>query len=104
VTQAPFAGAILSILLLRDPVTWNLGAAMALMGLGVWLHLTEHHVHTRSHGPIDHEHEHEHDRHHQHDHGGPVAPGTRHSHGHHHDSLTHSHEHFPDAHHRHGHR
>ena len=102
-STAPFAGAILSVLLLQDPVTWNLGAAMALMGMGVWLHLTEHHAHAHSHLPIDHEHEHEHDPHHRHEHGDPAANEARHSHMHHHDSLSHSHEHFPDAHHRHGH-
>ena len=102
---APFAGAILSILMLREPVTLNLGAAMVLMGVGVWLHLTEHHVHRHSHEATDHdhEHEHEHDFHHLHEHPTPVAPGTRHSHIHHHDAIAHSHEHFPDAHHRHRH-
>jgi drug/metabolite transporter (DMT)-like permease len=103
-STAPFAGAILSVILLHDPVTWNLVAAMALMGLGVWLHLTEHHLHSHSHVPADHEHEHEHDQHHRHQHEQPLAAATRHTHMHHHDPLTHSHDHFPDAHHRHGHR
>ena len=103
-STAPFAGAILSVVLLQDPVTWNLAAAMVLMGLGVWLHLTEHHAHAHFHVPADHEHEHEHDEHHRHEHDVPMAAGARHTHGHHHDPLSHSHEHFPDAHHRHGHR
>lgn len=102
-STAPFAGAILSIVVLRDPVTWQLGAAAALMGAGVWLHLTEHHAHRHSHCPTDHEHEHEHDEHHRHPHAEPVPEGTRHTHRHHHDAVTHSHEHFPDAHHRHEH-
>ena len=70
-STAPFAGAILSVLLLQDAITWNLGAAMALMGAGVWLHLTEHHAHTHAHVPIEHEHEHEHDP------TPPRACGTR---------------------------
>ena len=102
-STAPFAGALLSIVILGDPVTWPLCAAAALMGAGVWLHLTEHHAHRHSHAAMDHEHEHEHDAHHRHEHATPVAPGTRHSHMHHHDPLTHSHEHYPDSHHRHGH-
>lgn len=102
-STAPFAGAILSVLMLGEPVTWPLGGAMILMGVGVWLHLTEHHAHRHSHAPMDHDHEHVHDAHHQHEHAAPVAPGASHSHMHHHDSLTHSHEHYPDSHHRHGH-
>jgi ABC-type Zn2+ transport system substrate-binding protein/surface adhesin len=44
--------------------------AAALMGLGVWLHLTEHHAHEHLHETLqhEHEHEHEHDEHHQHVH------------------------------------
>jgi drug/metabolite transporter (DMT)-like permease len=102
-STAPFAGAALSVVLLNDPVSWNLGVAAVLMGLGVWLHLTEHHAHAHAHKPMDHEHEHEHDEHHRHGHAQDVAPGVRHAHSHHHDPVTHSHEHFPDSHHRHGH-
>ena len=102
-STAPFAGAVLSVVILRDPLTWPLSAAMALMAAGVWLHLTEHHAHRHSHREIDHEHEHEHDEHHRHAHKPEVPAGTRHSHMHHHDPLTHSHEHYPDSHHRHGH-
>jgi drug/metabolite transporter (DMT)-like permease len=102
-STAPFAGAILSILLLSEPVTWNLIAAGILMGLGVWLHLTEHHAHGHEHAALDHDHEHEHDAHHRHRHDEPMAQGARHSHMHHHDAVAHSHEHFPDAHHRHSH-
>lgn len=102
-STAPFAGAVLSVVLLGEHPTWALGIAAALMGWGVWLHLSEHHVHAHSHVPVDHDHEHEHDSHHLHDHAEAVAPGIRHKHRHHHDPMTHSHEHFPDAHHRHDH-
>ena len=102
-STAPFAGAVLSVAILGEPVSWPLGAAMVLMAAGVWLHLTEHHGHVHAHAPMDHEHEHEHDEHHRHAHSSPVSPGTRHTHRHHHDPLTHSHDHFPDSHHRHDH-
>ena len=102
-STAPFAGAVLSVLILHEPVTMQLGLAALLMGVGVWLHLTEHHAHRHAHRAMDHEHEHEHDEHHRHEHVPPVPPGTRHTHAHHHDPVMHSHEHFPDAHHRHDH-
>jgi drug/metabolite transporter (DMT)-like permease len=99
---APFFGAILA-LILGDPLTWPLAVAAALMGIGVWLHLTERHQHEHTHQAITHDHEHAHDEHHQHQHGQPVPPGTRHSHPHTHQPLTHTHEHYPDSDHRHDH-
>jgi len=102
-STAPFAGAIISLILLREAPTWGLAAAALLMGAGLWIHLTERHRHLHHHEPIDHDHEHEHDQHHRHAHAEPVAPGVHHSHRHHHDAMTHSHEHYPDAHHRHHH-
>lgn len=103
---APFFGALLAVLLLGEPADLRLLLAAALMALGVWLHLTEHHAHPHAHEPMDHVHEHVHgagDEHHDHRHEPPVPPGTRHSHPHHHAPLVHSHPHFPDAHHRHRH-
>jgi hypothetical protein len=102
-STAPFAGAVLAVLVLGEPVTWTLVAAMVLMATGVWLHLTEQHIHEHVHVAMDHEHEHVHDEHHQHEHATPVPPGTRHTHMHHHEPLGHTHRHFPDAHHRHEH-
>jgi drug/metabolite transporter (DMT)-like permease len=102
-STAPFAGAIISIILLREPPSWGLAAAALLMGAGVWIHLTERHRHLHRHETIDHEHEHEHDQHHRHAHPEPMEPGAHHSHRHHHDAMTHSHDHYPDAHHRHRH-
>jgi drug/metabolite transporter (DMT)-like permease len=101
---APFFGALVSVLLLHEPVTVQLLAAAGLMAIGVWLHLSEDHVHEHHHEPMEHEHEHVHDEHHQHDHDGVDAqPGVPHRHPHRHRPLTHRHAHFPDAHHRHGH-
>jgi drug/metabolite transporter (DMT)-like permease len=100
---APFIGAVVSVLLWREPVTLPLLAAGGFMGAGLWLHLTEHHAHPHTHETIDHEHTHVHDEHHQHEHGPNDPSGEPHSHPHHHDTLTHSHEHYPDIHHRHHH-
>ena len=99
---APFIGAIIA-LVMGEPLTSTLLLAGALMGLGIWLHLTERHEHRHVHETLQHEHEHIHDAHHQHAHEAAVAPGMKHSHVHLHTSLTHTHAHFPDAHHRHGH-
>lgn len=102
-STAPFAGALVALVLLGEPVTPGLILAAALMALGVWLHLTERHEHMHAHEPMEHSHEHEHDEHHHHEHEEPVAPGTRHTHRHRHEPLTHVHPHYPDSHHRHDH-
>ena len=102
-STAPFAGALIAVLLLGEHVTLQLIGAGFLMALGVWLHLTEHHEHKHTHTVVEHEHEHEHDAHHQHEHAGPMLPGTRHSHTHTHNQVEHSHHHYPDAHHQHRH-
>jgi drug/metabolite transporter (DMT)-like permease len=103
-STAPFVGAVISILLLGDKLTIGIGAAAALMGAGVWLHLTERHEHLHRHEPMEHEHLHYHDEHHQHTHGPNDPPGEPHSHRHRHEELIHSHPHYPDIHHRHTHR
>jgi EamA-like transporter family protein len=100
-SSAPFVGAVVSMLILGDKLTVNLTAAAALMGLGVWLHLTEAYEHEHWHPPMVHEHRHSHDEHHQHEHEGEVYPGNSHSHKHAHVGLLHSHPHYPDIHHRH---
>ena len=102
---APFFGALVAVAL-GEPVTWPLVVAGVLMGVGVWLHLTERHAHAHLHEPITHEHVHTHgtgDEHHEHEHSGGqgVPPGVRHRHPHTHQPLRHTHEHYPDAHHRH---
>jgi drug/metabolite transporter (DMT)-like permease len=100
---APFVGAILGVLLWRDPVTLALSAAGALMGVGVWLNMTETHEHVHIHEPMTHEHLHTHDIHHQHEHLPTDPPGEPHTHPHRHERLEHSHPHYPDIHHRHQH-
>lgn len=98
---APFIGALLSLLLLREPLTWQLLMAGTLMAIGLYLHLTERHEHEHAHAAIEHEHSHIHDVHHQHHHDGPVV--EPHTHQHRHEPLGHSHAHYPDLHHRHSH-
>ena len=100
---APFFGALLGVLMLKEPVTLQLLAAGALMALGVWLHLTEQHGHLHTHEPEEHTHEHIHDAHHQHVHADGTAASEAHTHAHVHVVVTHSHGHYPDAHHRHTH-
>ena len=100
---APFAGAAIALVMLGetpDPVFW---VAAALMGAGIWLHLTETHAHAHTHVLISHAHGHSHDAHHQHSHDFTWDGKEPHSHPHQHDPLTHSHPHFPDIHHRHRH-
>lgn len=102
-STAPFVGAVMSVLLFAEPVTWQLLAASALMALGVWLHLTEHHAHAHTHSTHLHTHRHTHDAHHLHAHAVGEDAAQPHDHAHRHESLTHDHSHYPDAHHRHGH-
>jgi drug/metabolite transporter (DMT)-like permease len=103
-STAPFAGAVLAILLLDEPITGPLLLGGAFMALGVWLHLTERHEHVHVHEALSHEHWHGHDEHHQHAHLDPVPASSRHFHRHVHEPLTHAHPHYPDAHHRHDHK
>jgi drug/metabolite transporter (DMT)-like permease len=100
---APFVGTTVSVLLIREPVGPLFLAAAALMGLGVWLHLTERHEHEHTHTHLEHSHPHLHDEHHQHSHPESVDPKKPHTHPHIHEPLTHTHPHYPDIHHRHSH-
>ena len=98
---APFIGAVGALAILGEAPTLQLVLGGLLMGLGVWLHVTERHVHEHEHATVEHEHSHVHDEHHQHPHDGPVV--EPHSHLHRHTGLRHSHPHYPDLHHRHSH-
>ena len=102
-STAPFIGAILSVLLWREPLTPFLLVSGALMGVGVWLHLSERHIHEHTHERLSHSHRHVHDEHHQHLHGPADPPGEPHTHAHVHEPLVHIHPHYPDIHHRHAH-
>lgn len=99
---APFAGAVLAIILLKEHLTVPLGIAGGLMLVGVWLHLTEKHEHEHMHEAMEHEHRHSHDEHHRH-HDRPELLRQTHSHLHRHERLRHRHPHYPDIHHRHEH-
>lgn len=102
-STAPFAGALIALYMLNEPVTWQLLAAGALMAMGVWLHLTERHAHRHTHEGLVHEHLHVHDEHHRHAHHPGTSAGEPHVHPHAHEPMTHEHAHYPDSHHRHGH-
>lgn len=104
---APFFGALIAVLAFGEPLSAPLLLAGALMAVGVWLHLTEHHEHRHHHDAMDHDHEHHHDDgHHGHTHEPGEAlppPGQPHRHRHRHAPVEHAHAHFPDAHHQHRH-
>ncbi len=102
-SPAPFLGAVAAVIALAEPISLALVAAGALMGIGVWLHLTERHAHEHMHEPMTHAHPHVHDEHHQHAHLPGDPPGEPHTHMHTHAALRHAHAHAPDTHHRHRH-
>jgi hypothetical protein len=99
---APFIGAGVAILALDEPIGIAFVAGGLLMAIGLWLHLTERHLHEHAHEPLEHAHVHVHDAHHQHAHP-PGTPPEPHVHAHRHQRLTHRHPHYPDLHHRHSH-
>jgi drug/metabolite transporter (DMT)-like permease len=99
---APFIGAVLSLVILSEPITWVLLVACALMLWATWLTLSERHEHAHLHPAMAHSHRHVHDEHHRHEHN-PDAGPEPHAHWHRHEPLTHDHAHLPDLHHRHGH-
>lgn len=111
-STAPFIGAVVALALLGESTTPAFWLAAALMTLGVWLHLTEHHTHEHTHYEVEHRHRHVHDTHHDHAHDSPDSADLHgsesqlqgsHDHLHRHAKVTHKHPHFPDIHHRHTH-
>ena len=100
---APFFGAALALILLGDQPATLFWIAGALMAFGVWLHLTERHVHEHAHEAMAHDHAHVHDEHHRHEHAFAWDGHEPHVHPHRHEPLAHSHPHYPDLHHRHMH-
>jgi drug/metabolite transporter (DMT)-like permease len=102
-STAPFIGSAVSLWILGETVTPAFWVASVLMGLGVWLHLTESHDHVHTHEPMEHTHAHVHDDHHQHEHSGDEDKKEPHVHRHRHEAMTHQHPHYPDTHHQHPH-
>ncbi|WP_137936761.1 DMT family transporter [Chitinivorax sp. B] len=102
-STAPFIGAAIAIVALGEATSFGFWLAATLMGMGVWLHLTERHDHEHQHEAQFHSHRHTHDEHHQHDHDFAWDGSKPHTHPHQHLPLRHSHAHYPDIHHRHRH-
>ena len=102
-STAPFIGALVALAVLGESTSPGFWMACALMGWGVWLHLTERHEHDHTHELLEHDHAHRHDEHHQHEHEFAWSRQESHAHEHQHAVVTHKHPHFPDVHHRHAH-
>ena len=83
---APFIGTTLSIIFLRESITWNFAAGLVLMVIGTCFVVNEKHAHPHVHPRIIHEHRHSHDDgHHGHIHGQihghAHGDGNGHAHG-----------------------
>ena len=102
-STSPFIGSAVAVVVFGEPVTAQLLVAGALMAIGVWLHLTEHHEHEHLHEALVHTHSHVHDIHHRHAHIASDPPGEPHTHSHEHKPMRHSHRHVPDMHQTHRH-
>jgi drug/metabolite transporter (DMT)-like permease len=92
---APFFGAAIAVLVLRDAVTVPLVAAAALMVAGVWLHLTERHEHEHEHRELLQEPRRVHEEGRESAELRHTACGRAH--------VQHSHPHYPDSDHQHDH-
>ena len=97
--SAPFAGMLLSLILLGERPEPIFLPALALMVAGAWLLLSEDHGHWHLHESILHDHRHAHDAHHEHQ----GSSAGEHAHAHTHAPTQHDHDHNPDLHHRHEH-
>ncbi|MBC7452930.1 MAG: DMT family transporter [Massilia sp.] len=102
-SAAPFVGAAIALFLPGEAPGALFWVAAALMGGGIWLHLSENHEHEHAHAPLEHAHAHDHDSHHQHEHDVDWDGKAPHAHPHRHTPLKHAHAHYPDIHHRHDH-
>ena len=99
---APFAGVLLSVIILREMPSWSFYAEFILMLAGVWLIIKDEHSHNHIHEELTHHHVHSHDDlHHNHPHDTLVT--GKHFHEHTHEECTHNHPHTPDIHHNHVH-
>lgn len=100
--SAPFIGAVLSFVFLRETLgSLHLVAALVLI-VSVVLIMRSEHVHAHVHQPMEHVHRHRHDEHHEHEHQGVARPEP-HIHEHGHEELEHVGGHYSDLHHRHSH-
>jgi drug/metabolite transporter (DMT)-like permease len=99
---APFIGAVASVPILGERLTWKDVAAGLVMAVGVAVLVRARHGHRHEHDALEHDHAHVHDEHHHHGHDDGVPPEP-HSHLHRHAALAHDHPHHPDPHHRHRH-
>ena len=99
---APFLGALLSVILLSEPVSAPLAGSGLLLASGVWLLVRERHAHAHTHEAGVHTHRHVHDEHHRHAHEGWEGPEP-HTHAHATGPIEHRHRHVHDKHHRHPH-
>lgn len=99
----PFMAALLSIMILKEPVTCQFVFAAIIMAIGIIFIFSEKHAHKHFHECLEHSHKHAHDEHHEHKHGGENKSSDIHSHKHVHEANEHSHEHLPDSHHKHRH-
>ena len=98
---APLFGVATAVVVLNEVVTVADAVSIVIMGVGIYLLITERHAHPHRHVPIHHDHRHRHDDgHHDHGHDGPDG---EHSHGHGHETTSHAHAHVSDVHHRHAH-
>lgn len=102
-STAPFIGAAVALLVFAEASSTAFWIAAILMGIGVFLHLTERHQHEHLHDPLEHNHAHVHDEHHLHHHDVEEGDVETHQHVHQHTVTRHNHPHYPDIHHRHGH-
>ncbi len=98
---APFIGAVTSLAMHARPVPPSTILVVALMALGVALHVTERHAHRHRHAPLEHDHLHRHDDGHHTHHDDPIW--GEHVHAHRHCEEIHEHDHAPDPHHIHEH-
>ena len=101
-SSAPFWGILLSIMILGESFTWQLGLAIILFIASILVLMREQHQHTHVHETVLHDHPHRHDDGH-HDHHDDGTSESWHTHTHQHNFLKHAHPHMPDLHHRHTH-
>jgi drug/metabolite transporter (DMT)-like permease len=102
-STAPFIGSAVALIFMGESTSAVFWMASVLMGIGVWLHISEVHEHEHTHDVLEHSHAHSHDEHHQHEHLDGEVLSDNHAHWHRHTAIKHKHPHYPDIHHQHSH-